>query len=83
MLHSSFPLYCEPVDTTQPRKCGTCTLWQDDVQTPNGLFHNIRSRCACPLPASIKKSTMYQGYTDANDGEFCHFWHPKSIKEKS
>jgi hypothetical protein len=28
------------------------------------------------VPASVKKGTMYAGYTKADDGESCMFWHP-------
>ena len=72
MLDSSFPVYVEKVDCSLPRKCGTCSLWQLGVTTPSG----DRCRCACPVPDSVKRSTKYFGYTNAEDGCYCHFWHP-------
>jgi len=74
MLDKSFPLAGVPVDTTDGRRCETCSLWQVGVSSP---WHPDRNRCACPVPASVKKATTYAGYTKADEGETCMFWHPK------
>lgn len=77
MLDSSFPLFAEKVDCTQPRRCETCRLWQKNVTSPS----SNRSRCACPVPSSVIRATKYSGYTHASDGELCPFWHPVKQEE--
>jgi hypothetical protein len=79
MLTKSFPLVGVDVDCTLQRKCETCSLWQPEVRMPN----SDRCRCACPVPDSVTKNSMYQNYTHPTDGEWCHFWHPRKVNKEA
>lgn len=79
-MDKSFPLTGVPVDTTNGRRCETCRLWQIGVSSP---WNPDRNRCACPVPASVKKFCKHCGqlwylnrFTDAagaSDSEYVRF----------